>query len=880
MTLSLLLAGASAIAQLNAGEHQALRDALFIGNMTESDLDFSRTAFGRTSFPLLSGLVDIPSGGLDQALALEDKAKKFSLSQLIRAISEQGFGDQPITAARTVPKGELVGVPEEAKKPVLALIEAISSANAAIRAATAELTQEERRKLVEGLPQWCVENPRVKFEFVKKKGYAPKELAQLVKKVNLVALRTTAARLAADVEDQLATLERISLTTKFQGKASGILAGVPYEICGKGDDVHSRNDVMLSIDFGGENRYTGRYGAGIGYAGVMINFGSAVSYDVPDASAGVGLLGIGMAYEFATGEANAKAKSLAFGCGIAGVGGFVRKGELSTYRASTLAEGFGAWGTGVLLDVSGDDDYRLGAWGQGAGRMGGVGWLMDRSGRDRYEAGGVLPSSVFERASESNAQGYGAGVDGEEGGVGVLSDLFGDDEYICSDRGQGAGANGGAGLLIDHEGDDIHLGFAHCQGYGGSGGGGYSVDYSGDDRYMVTTSACHGNGNDFGIGFLFDRSGNDLFGAQDAFPGTGFDNGTGVALLGQGEHRLTGRPLIGKGGLSLFVDTSGSSRFGEGFIGAGQAVATALQGSVYLLDQDGAVSELPGLRKVPSPGSITAVGPDGMKLLWLDAHQIGEEGQLAADKLVGMGKPALEWLLNQDLDAQDNVAAELVEQLCSTLGSDGKAMLASVIGTKGLGTSKICLDVAAALGGQEFRSMAVKALKNEELQAKAILACARCDATDSVPDLMILSASQNRKVAVRAIEALAVLGDVQAFSTAQILLGGGELPVRRAAFELICGFKPNAYALATQLLEGPEEARIRTGLMLMGRIGTPAAIQSVATKLSDPRDSIRLQALLSLAGKCPPELRPKALALQQDKNRMVRAAAARIDLGR
>lgn len=881
-TLAVILAlslGLPALGQLTGLEKQGLTEAQLIGNLDPSSLNFPRMNPDFGAFPLLRTTLDTPQAGLEELLSLSDRSAKLSVSQILKLLREQAFADDPKSSARAAFKsGTLEGLPSELVGPVSALAQAVADANLAVRNATKDLTQEERRKLIEGLPQWCNDEPSIRLEFAKSTRVNRAELANLVAKVDLGLLRNSAMRLAIEIENQLPVLERISLTTKWTGTAAGTLGGVVCEVSGVGDDRHTRKDAMLCLDLGGSNTYLGRYGAGIGYSGVLINFGDNVTYQTGDASAGVGLLGIGMVFELSKDDATIKGKSLTQGTGVAGVGVFLRKGGESRYSATSLAQGFGAWGVGLLLSVAGDDDYAVAFRGQGSARMGGVGWLMDREGDDRYRSGGKVASPVFETATLAKSQGYGEGTEELCGGLGLLTDEFGNDQYTTSDGGQGSGKNGGTGALVDSRGNDVYVAFSHAQGYGLRQGAGYLEDLAGDDRYLVTTGNCQGEGDQFGFGGLLDRAGNDLFTAQDAYPGTGMDYGAGLVMLGTGEHRFTGRPLVGDGsGLGLFVDLGGSSRFGEALVGGGQALARSWESVVYLREISGAVSGLPGLRQRPKPGTQANLPMTEIDALIGRARLGGEDGEVALDKLIEVGKPALSRILSFDLDDTD---LRIVEPLVTALDSDGRSILAEVASGENEEKARRALLLARDIGGIEFRPAVAKGLKRAALAEVAAAAAVRIQPPGCDEDLMVLCGSTNKRLVVYALEALTAMNSFQSLSTAQALLGSAEMPVRRAAFRLIASFKPSAAALANSLLTENEEPKVRLGIQFLGSVGTEQALKTVLRFLDDARPGVRISALLALQGRCPLEARPQLLRLQQDSNPIVRAVAARIDPGR
>jgi len=97
-------------------------------------------------------------------------------------------------------------------------------------------------------------------------------------------------------------------------------------------------------------------------------------------------------------------------------------------------QGFGFLGCGFLADFNGNDTYTAKHFAQGASVCG-VGVLWDESGFDTYNA---------------NAFCQGAGMFG----LGMLLDNNGEDIYDCATLGQGGATTLGMGVLSDLDGDD------------------------------------------------------------------------------------------------------------------------------------------------------------------------------------------------------------------------------------------------------------------------------------------------------------------------------------------------------------------------------------------------------------------------------------------
>jgi hypothetical protein len=115
------------------------------------------------------------------------------------------------------------------------------------------------------------------------------------------------------------------------------------------------------------------------------------------------------------------------------------------------------------------------------------------------------------------------------GGVAVLLDAAGDDEYTCGLFGQGVGYWYGAGLLIDLAGDDRYLGHWYVQGASAHYAAGVLVDRGGADHYTANQNMSQGAGHDMGIGVLIDDAGDDTY--QGTTLGLGAANAAGIGIF-------------------------------------------------------------------------------------------------------------------------------------------------------------------------------------------------------------------------------------------------------------------------------------------------------------------------------------------------------------
>lgn len=270
------------------------------------------------------------------------------------------------------------------------------------------------------------------------------------------------------------------------------------------------------------------------------------------------------------------------GGSILGVSMLLNLGGDDVYRAGDVAQGSTLGGAGILIDYDGNDSYRALRRAQGQA-LGGVGILVDRAGHDKYHA------ALW-------AQGFGA-----PGGFGVLEDIEGNDAYYCGGLyidsypehpgydgwGQGIGAgirqvaNGGIGLILDGAGDDDYQYdyFSHGGGYWL--GVGVARDFGGNDkRHGTTELAYDGNGRreakwtrfvqgfgcHYALGFLFDDAGNDYYGGRIMGTGMAWDLSIGwlCDFNGNDIYAATGGMTCGvgaEGSIGIVFDYGGADKY-------------------------------------------------------------------------------------------------------------------------------------------------------------------------------------------------------------------------------------------------------------------------------------------------------------------------------
>ncbi len=241
----------------------------------------------------------------------------------------------------------------------------------------------------------------------------------------------------------------------------------------------------------------------------------------------------------------------------------------------------------VLLDLGGDDTYRVPAGGN-ASSSNAVSVLIDLGGDDHYGYvevpdmldGARLPSDAGGRyqprstpdmdngpisLSETPRQG------GGRMGTAVLMDLGGGNDHYQSLRmSQGSGIFG-TGVLIDDGGDDTYLAEAVAQGAGAFGLG-LLLDLGGNDHREAYTMA-QGFAFAQAVGLIYDTDGDDDYLMDPGDPTVGGDPlyfsgqrpGRANTTLGQGygfgrRADTTDRAFM-SGGVGILIDGAGADRY-------------------------------------------------------------------------------------------------------------------------------------------------------------------------------------------------------------------------------------------------------------------------------------------------------------------------------
>lgn len=840
---------------------------MLIGNLSAADLTRPSLRLSDPKCPpLVDRAVTRPLEAVDELAKLCSSESLISrrgsldpraAAKLLDKARTQALGDSlPLDQLEKTKRQDMPSsIPAALRAPVGELLGAISDANACVRKALSPLSETDRRVLIDSLPQMAAGHES-KYSFVRQPRADYTTIFGLLAKIDLPLIRAASVRLAQAVQDSIPALRGAARASGLQGVLKQTIGGVPIEIGGPGDDTHFSNNSMLCIDLGGRNRYTGRVGAGVGYAAVLIDFGES-TYETPDLSLGAGLLGIGIAY-LGGNDGVVQGRSLCMGSGLAGVGVFMKEGGENTFKSTSLSEGFGMFGVGLMLDTGRAKTYEAVSLAQGAARSQGVGWLLSDSARADF------------RASEQ-AQGFSRGhpdtPGGLCGGAGLLSVKADGASFDASSQCQGAGIERGLGVVFASATSGTHcLAHGQAQAYGDDQGAGYFLKAAASGSFVASDALAQCFAQRGGVAFLV-SPGNDLFAMTTGSPAGSRSGGIAIQSAGRGGTFMRAPALEGDGGISLFAD-EGGSQFGESLAG-GQAKVSG-QFAVALASDSAAA---------PTDSTVTPAGVRGSSDKDFEAAFEAAAGGLKSNWFAD-GKPALDWAISKRLRAGSSGGLRAIGLLAKSLGTEAQSALFAAMASADDDVARAALAAAnlAEFTGFDLQTMA--AMKRPALQDEAAISAGRLKLVDAVPDLMLMAAGQDREAAISATRALASIGDPRSISTGQALLTSPVREIRLAAEELVVKSASSALDSAKTLLQRGEASPRRTGLELLGKLGTPEGFDLVAPFLSDPNPEVKIQAMLALDSKCPPQYRTALLDLRRDANPLVRAVASRIDPGR
>jgi len=352
---------------------------------------------------------------------------------------------------------------------------------------------------------------------------------------------------------------KIEKTNAEIGVYGDVLAFIETEIGeivigGPGFTKYVKNYPII-IDIGGNDLYLNNAGEGLNNkktVSIIIDFDGDDYYASTEPIAqGSGFLGCSLLVDL-KGNDIYNGTLLSQGCGLMGAGLLIDFCGNDRYYGQEFAQGVGFWGIGSLIDCSGDDIFHSNLFSQGVGGTKGLGFIFDINGDDYYYASGKYKSSYeTDGIYRGSSQGFGIGFRGiASGGIGILLDSKGSDNFIAGNFSQGGGYFFGLGILKNNGyEDDKYTASRYGQGFSAHSAAGILIDVGGNDYYKGLHGALQAAAWDKGTAALVDNSGNDIYDAQMTFFAQGAASHNGFALF-----------IDKKGSDKYFTESAGMAR--------------------------------------------------------------------------------------------------------------------------------------------------------------------------------------------------------------------------------------------------------------------------------------------------------------------------------
>ena len=775
--------------------------------------------------------------------------------------------------------------------PVAHILAACDRANILITKAFAAVPMEERFRAT-GL--YAVEELHQPAELLKKVGadtlgYDDAHLAMFAphRKIDYTALVEGFQILCAAIDEALPALKAHPPAPMTRDTPLGkVIVGTT------GNDVY-RDDALLIIDPGGDDVYLNSAGGADGLAGrpisIVIDLAGNDRYEGRrNFSQGCGFWGIGILVDCGGDDTyiaqNCSQGAALFGCGLlADFGGHDR------YEADTMAQGAATFGLAALWDRAGDDCYRAAQFAQAVAGVGGCGVLLEGEGNDSYYVGGKYGDN--ERYSAhflSLGQGFAIGSRPyAAGGVAILCDLAGNDNYYADIYGQGVSYWYSLGMLLDLGGNDTYRVYHYGQGAGIHLSAAILADWSGDDNYTAH-GLCQGSGHDYGVGILMDKAGNDHYTADEIAQGSAVYNGTGIFVDSGGDDLYAGRDpkqcqAAGQGGVrreygavGLFCDLGGHDAYVGGgrddFIwlkplyGAGvdteitNAVWTAIPSSSFHtphLD----VPEALEPRYGPTPWHTPRDAAEReLASLYEKTVSYGDSGetlvekQKAAEEIRKRGAATLPYLIRQ-LDRREPMARQRIEDWAEGWGRDCIPALLEGLAADNPDIQRNCLFFLRLWPDPRVPPAVMKFLGVERAQPTCLHTLGKQRATAALGDVMRLLDSPKELVRMRAAQALGRIGAAEAVPKLVAALDDPLWTVRRQA----------------------EDA-----LVAIGKPGVQPLLDLVAAPAPNPKTGVRALSILHAIEALGRLQAPLPAGLMEDNDWAARgfAAATLVDAGK
>jgi len=847
---------------LTLEERLGIERALHAINMSAGDLGYDKRPFNdKYRLPVVNQCLDDPLAIPSALDRMKEALVHPDVLNIYWPVAANLEGPEFIFSAPEYMR-QLQQWPNALMRPVHHILSRLNYCNDAIpKQVLSGISAKEQRDLLTSLPFLALEDETdARLSFAAKETLERFVTWSLVDKIPSDRFVWLAKTLAEEVRLQISALQDASKTlANWKGHYE---IRSPYGriiVSGVGDDTHvCTDDIILLIDLGGNDTYSGYPARGLMKASVVIDLEGDDTYKLDDLSGGAGLLGIGILHDVA-GNDTYRAGHLSLGAGLCGVGILQDDDGDDVYIGKAMTQGFGMFGCGFLTDGKGDDIYNAQLFAQGAARTMGVGVLCDRGGNDTYRAGGwLLNSPLFSDVHYSFAQGFASGyredTGGKSGGFGMLVDWSGDDAYIGETYCQGASYWFSFGALLDLGGHDTYTAYHYAQASAMHLTVAVLADMGGDDAYVTKWGAAHAIGHDYGVALLMDRAGKDLYVASDSRPGLGNANGVGIFVDSAGDDRYGGppgfaNPARGSGSVGLFVDLSGVDKYQEGPPNGG---LTRTGDWAAALDEPDppAAPTATGTQQADAlkPGTAADPGAAEIERLYKDATlwEVGtatETVRSARKKLIEIGVPAARLMVDRHLATMSRLEARAFEEVFSAV-KEAQPLLVERLGDSNDQTAanalRLCTDVRILSAAEHLEPL----LARQVLVKQTILAAGELGAKSLAPKLVpYVGEAAFALAAVISLQRLALPETVPALVLA---LRSDTMPVREGAVVALVTIGQPSVAAVLPLLRGQDQRLVRLALEVLRKLKSPEGI-AARDLLGHPDWGVRLDAADTVA---------------------------------
>ena len=282
-------------------------------------------------------------------------------------------------------------------------------------------------------------------------------------------------------------------------------------IGGTGDDTYNGNFALI-IDLGGSDTYVSpqidKNEMLLTPVRCIIDFNGNDAYIGEDYCFGSGYFGIGMVIDMA-GNDSYSAGSFSLGSALFGFGLLLDEGGSDIYKGNDFSQGSAAFGVGILHDRNSNDIYHCRQFSQGFGFTSGIGILSDVSGDDSYQSSKIGEKKI-ETKLRSYSQGAALGLPGRScGGIGIIFDHSGSDKYLAELYSQSYADCKGFAVFHDSGGGDYFQNLGLSMASADNNAFSYFMNKGGEDIYQCAERTA--SPDDFSCSVFYDPDGADKY---------------------------------------------------------------------------------------------------------------------------------------------------------------------------------------------------------------------------------------------------------------------------------------------------------------------------------------------------------------------------------